>query len=162
MEKIQPEAGQPARPARTPAASRLPEPGDHHAGDVHARTRLGVPAVAPEADLLSDFCAGGSPPPDCLRVAPGLSLAAVGLLAAAGCSQPPAADVRARTLYESPHLTVTGASAKHLLAMKLLAGRTKDRADVAALSEHLGLKGPEEAIRIYQGVTGPLTTATEA
>ena len=32
--------------------------------------------------------------------------------------------------------------------MKLLAGRTKDRADVAALSEHLGLKGPEAAIRI--------------
>ena len=34
------------------------------------------------------------------------------------------------------------------LFLAVLAGRTKDRADVTALSEHLGLKGTEEAIRI--------------
>ena len=38
---------------------------------------------------------------------------------------PRAADARARTLYESPYLTVTAASAKHLLAMKLLAARRR-------------------------------------
>ena len=140
LEKLQPEAGQPARPARTPAASRLPELGDHHAGDIHARTRLGVPAVRTSAP------AGARRP-----IAAGGAWVELGGGRPPGCGQPPAADVRARTLYESPHLTVTGASAKHLLAMKkLLAGRPKDRADVAALSEHLGLKGPEEAIRIYK------------
>ena len=47
---------------------------------------------------------------------------------------PRAADARAETLYQSSHLTVTGASARHLLAMKLLAAREQD----------------EEAIQIYR------------
>ena len=59
-------------------------------------------------------------------------------------------DARAQTLYESPHLTVTGASAKHLLAMKLLAARGADRGDIATLAEHLKLKEPGDAIRIYK------------
>ena len=63
---------------------------------------------------------------------------------------PRGGDARAQTLYDSPYLTVTGASAKHLLAMKLKAGRAKDRADIAVLCEHLGLEGPEEAIGIYR------------
>ena len=63
---------------------------------------------------------------------------------------PRASDGRATTLYESPHLTVTGASAKHLLAMKLLAAREKDREDIGVLCTHLGLKGPADAIRIYR------------
>ena len=63
---------------------------------------------------------------------------------------PHGGDARAQTLYESPYLTVTGASAKHLLAMKLLAARTKDRADIAVLCEHLGLEDPDEAIGIYR------------
>lgn len=63
---------------------------------------------------------------------------------------PRAADRRSETLYSSPHLTVTGASAKHLLAMKLLAARGKDREDIAVLCKHLELKRPEEAIRIYK------------
>lgn len=63
---------------------------------------------------------------------------------------PRAADRRSETLYSSPHLTVTGASAKHLLAMKLLAARGKDREDIAVLCKHLGLKRPEEAIGIYK------------
>jgi hypothetical protein len=65
---------------------------------------------------------------------------------------PRASDRRAETLYQSPHLTVTGASAKHLLAMKLLAGRNKDREDVATLAEHLKLKEPGDAIRIYEAL----------
>ena len=63
---------------------------------------------------------------------------------------PRAADVRAAVVYESPYLTVTGASARHLLAMKLLAAREKDRDDIAALVEHLRLKEPKDAIRIYK------------
>ena len=63
---------------------------------------------------------------------------------------PREADVRPNTLYQSRHLTVTGASAKHLLAMKLLAAREKDREDIGVLCKHLGLEGPDEAIRIYE------------
>ncbi|MXZ71551.1 MAG: hypothetical protein F4Z04_08620 [Acidobacteria bacterium] len=63
---------------------------------------------------------------------------------------PRAADVRAETVYQSRHLTVTGASARHPLAMKLLAARSKDREDIAVLCKHLGLKRREEAIRIYR------------
>lgn len=63
---------------------------------------------------------------------------------------PRAADRRAETLYSSPHLTVTGASARHLLAMKLLAGRNKDREDVVVLAKHLKLKESADAIRIYK------------
>ena len=63
---------------------------------------------------------------------------------------PRGGDARAQTLYQSPHLTVTGASARHLLAMKLLAVRGTDRADIAVLCEHLGLEGPEDGIRIYK------------
>ena len=59
-------------------------------------------------------------------------------------------DARARTLYESSHLTVTGASAKHLLAMNLLAAREKDRKDIGVLCKNLGLQGPEDAIQIYR------------
>ena len=63
---------------------------------------------------------------------------------------PRAADTRARLLYESPYLVVTGASAEHLLAMKLAAAREGDREDIAVLCKHLGLKDPEEAIEIYR------------
>ena len=40
---------------------------------------------------------------------------------------PRSPDGMARTIYSSPSLTVTGASPKHRLAMKLRAGRRKDR-----------------------------------
>ena len=65
---------------------------------------------------------------------------------------PCAEDARAQTLFESPYLTVTGASARHLLAMKLRAGREQDREDIAVLCKHLELRRREEAIRIYQQV----------
>lgn len=65
---------------------------------------------------------------------------------------PIADDAQAQTLHENPYLTVTGASASHLLAMKLKSARERDREDVALLCKHLGLSGPEEAIRIYRDV----------
>ena len=63
---------------------------------------------------------------------------------------PRTGDARARTVYESAYLTVTGASAKHLLAMKLAAGRDKDEGDIALLCQKLELEDPEEAIAIYR------------
>ena len=65
-------------------------------------------------------------------------------------SLPRAADARAETVYESAHLTVTGAAARHLLAMKLLAARHADRGDIRVLCKHLRLRTPEQAIGIYK------------
>lgn len=59
-------------------------------------------------------------------------------------------DTAARTVYQSPYLTVTGASAEHLLGMKLLAAREADEDDIRALVEHLKLTRAEEAIAVYE------------
>ncbi len=56
-------------------------------------------------------------------------------------------DPRAPTLFDSPHLVVTGASAEHLLAMKLHAGRVADRKDIETLVRHLGIRTTDEALR---------------
>ena len=61
-------------------------------------------------------------------------------------------DESARTLYESANLTVTGASARHLLAMKLYSGREKDRQDIGTLIGELKLRNREEAVAIYESL----------
>ena len=61
-------------------------------------------------------------------------------------------DERARTLYESPHLVVTGASAQYLLAMKLAAGRDKDITDIEHLLDHLKISRADDALAIFQAV----------
>ena len=58
-------------------------------------------------------------------------------------------DGSPRTLYASSHLTVTGASPRHLLAMKLQAGRTKDEPDIRVLVAELGLDSPADAIAVH-------------
>ena len=63
---------------------------------------------------------------------------------------PREADARAPTLYNSPYLVVTGASAEHMLAMKLESGRNTDRKDIESLLDHLGIRRPNEAIRIHE------------
>lgn len=63
---------------------------------------------------------------------------------------PKARDKRARTLYATEYLTVTGASAEHLLAMKLEAGRAADETDIAALVKFLGLRSIEEGVEIHR------------
>ena len=63
---------------------------------------------------------------------------------------PREADARAPTLYNSPYLVVTGASAEHMLAMKLESGRNTDRQDVETLLDHLAIRCPDEAIRIHE------------
>lgn len=63
---------------------------------------------------------------------------------------PREADARAPTLYNSPYLVVTGASAEHMLAMKLESGRNTDRGDVETLLDHLRIRKPSDAIRIHE------------
>ena len=55
----------------------------------------------------------------------------------------------ARTLYNSPSLTVTGASPKHLSEMKLRAGRRRGREDIHRLVDLLALREPDEGRRIH-------------
>ncbi len=62
---------------------------------------------------------------------------------------PRSPDGMARTLYSSPSLTVTRASPKHLLALKLRAGRRKDRSDIHKLVDLLDLREPDEGRRIH-------------
>ena len=47
------------------------------------------------------------------------------------------------------NLVITGASAEHLLAMKLEAGRRTDVDDIRMLLDRLGIDEPEEAARIH-------------
>ena len=56
-------------------------------------------------------------------------------------------DIRAKTVYNSPGLVVTGASAKHLLAMKVFAARDIDLQDVKHLAGVLGITKASDAIR---------------
>ena len=59
-------------------------------------------------------------------------------------------DRRAQTLYESPHLVVTGASAEYLLAMKLEAGRDKDVEDISYLLDCLEIEESDKALAIHE------------
>jgi len=72
-----------------------------------------------------------------------LNEAAVGFL-------PTQTDTNARSVYYSPYLTVSSASARHLLAMKIQAGRGKDRSDIKFLMKHLELQSADEALGVYK------------
>lgn len=63
---------------------------------------------------------------------------------------PKTPDARARTLYATEYLVVTGASAGHMLAMKLEAGRGRDASDISTLVRMLGLRTPEEGAAIHR------------
>ena len=62
---------------------------------------------------------------------------------------PQAKDHRARTVYDSPFLVVTGASPEHMLAMKLESGREADADDVAQLVQTLQITTPEQGLAIH-------------
>ena len=55
-------------------------------------------------------------------------------------------DVRAKTIHNSPGLLVTGASAEHLLAMKVFAARRADLEDIKHLAGILGIT--RETLRV--------------
>ena len=59
-------------------------------------------------------------------------------------------DARAKTIHNSPGLLVTGASAEHLLAMKVFAGRRPDLDDIKHLAGILGITRTSDAIRICE------------
>ena len=61
-------------------------------------------------------------------------------------------DRRAQTLYESANLLVTGASAEHLLAMKLEASRPKDVGDIELLLSKLQITECDDALAIHKDV----------
>lgn len=65
---------------------------------------------------------------------------------------PPQPDRRAGVVFESPSLVVTGASAAHMLAMKVHAARDKDLDDIATLIESLGLQTMPAVLEIHDAV----------
>ena len=65
---------------------------------------------------------------------------------------PHARDSQARTVFNTPHLVVTGASPQHLLAMKLDAARDTDRNDIRTLLVTLGIRSREDAIEIHRRI----------
>jgi Nucleotidyltransferase of unknown function (DUF6036) len=56
----------------------------------------------------------------------------------------PGADTQAPLVFDHPGLRVHAASAPHLLAMKVLAGRRRDVYDIRLLADHLGLRAAQE------------------
>ena len=65
---------------------------------------------------------------------------------------PPRQDSRAEVLYDSPHLVVTGASAPHILAMKVRAARNRDLEDIKLLMRELGITTVQEVRDINHAV----------
>ena len=59
-------------------------------------------------------------------------------------------EVRAKTVYDSPGIVVTGASAEYLLAMKVFAAREPDLQDIKHLAGMLGIDEASDAIRICE------------
>lgn len=59
-------------------------------------------------------------------------------------------DSQAATVFNSPGLVVTGASARHLLAMKIDAGRPEDIDDIRWLLEQLRIDDIDEALAIHR------------
>lgn len=64
----------------------------------------------------------------------------------------PESDQLAPVLFDSPHLVVTGASAEHMLALKVHACREKDRDDIRLLLERLRIRSIQEVDRIHDSV----------
>ena len=61
-------------------------------------------------------------------------------------------DVRAKVYFDSPHLVVTGASAAHVLAMKVQAARGRDLEDIKSLVRELEITTMDEVREIHRAV----------
>ena len=67
---------------------------------------------------------------------------------------PTRVDTKAKTVFASANLTIIGASAEHLLAMKLHKGRAVDRDDIRVLVRRLGIGSADEAVSIHEHAYG--------
>ena len=65
---------------------------------------------------------------------------------------PRTTDQRARVLYQSAHLVVTGASAEHIIAMKMRVGRDIDWEDIERVAKHRDIESASELERIHDAV----------
>ena len=70
----------------------------------------------------------------------------------AASSIPKLPDRRAATVFGSSNLVVPGASAEHLLAMKVRAGRQIDLPDIALLADSLGLREAQAVFAVHDRV----------
>ena len=61
-------------------------------------------------------------------------------------------DTRAPVVFESPSLVVTGASARHVLAMKVRAGRDSDGREIQLLIQILGISNMQHVEAIHRAV----------
>ena len=61
-------------------------------------------------------------------------------------------DERAEVFFDSPHLVVTGASAAHILAMKVRSGRVRDFEDIKSLMREVDITTMEEVREIHRAV----------
>lgn len=67
-------------------------------------------------------------------------------------SRPTAKDTGESPVYEGKHLTVIGASAEWMLAMKVMAFRDKDLGDIEILMEQVGVEQPEDIRALMEKV----------
>ena len=65
---------------------------------------------------------------------------------------PHSKDPRPLPIFDTPDLVVTGASAEHMLAMKLEAERDTDVDDIRALLDNLNIRSESEAITIHDAI----------
>lgn len=61
-------------------------------------------------------------------------------------------DKTPEVLFDSPYLVVTGASARHMLAMKIRTGRARDERDIRLLVRQLGVKTMRDVREIHSSV----------
>ena len=69
--------------------------------------------------------------------------------------RPETPDADEQVTYQGKSLTVIAAGAERLIAMKLEAGRRKDKRDIARLCERIGIHEPAALTRIHQTTYGP-------
>jgi len=65
---------------------------------------------------------------------------------------PPQPDPRAEVLFDSPNFVVTGASARHILAIKVRAARTRDLEDIKLLMRQIGIATMQDVRDFHRAV----------